>query len=229
MKCNPRYSVSLQAAPTILMLLAAVVAVAGLETAVCAAPITYALTPVSLSQGFDLSGTITTDGTLGDVAGHVLSWSWSATDGAVTYSNSAPPSGASFDGLQATATELYVPEGPEEPFPTSTNGGFLFLGTGFNNSRLMIFTQTSWRQPQAELHYEDIYVLRTPSLGNYDRVVDHGSSPPNDPFVIATVVPEPSSLALLGLGVAAVTVGAIRRRRKQVDIRRATDQQGVAE
>jgi hypothetical protein len=80
----------------------------------------------AVQNGYTLSGTITTDGTLGTIyASNVLAWSFVVSNGANTYSANSSQSGSSVDisGIVATSDYLKLPASTvSNPFDINLNG-----------------------------------------------------------------------------------------------------------
>ena len=154
----------------------------------------------SLQNGFTLSGTITTDGTLGVLASSdIASWTFTITKGSFssTMNSTDPGTLVALSNLTATATQILLPP------PSSATDFNLFELTNTGGEGL-VYDQNP--QPPGFPYY----VGSTPgNLGNsFFCWFDSTPPPPSlggTTWVIAQV-PEPASLTLTLLG------GACRRR-----------------
>jgi PEP-CTERM motif len=171
----------------------------GLGGLASAANIIYPIQNYSADQnGATLSGSITTDGTIGPLAiSDILSWTWT-----ITPSGGAPFTYASGDLGAGIHLEGTVVASPSE---------ITISAVGIENGIVLFDTLNGVPQ----LNY-----FRTPASGFYDGETDHlaiWSTPDpamggHDPWIIAALtVPEPSTLALLGIAAACV---AVRERRR---------------
>lgn len=118
--------------------------------AVPAASITYTLQSYpSLQSGLNLTGSITTDGTIGVLAANdIMAWSFELTNGyqMIAYDSGTTP--AALSGLVATTTTLTLPEaGP---------GAFNMLSLASGNSNNLGYERTSGSGG------EDLYFALTP-------------------------------------------------------------------
>lgn len=149
-------------------------------------PIKYDLIPRTLPIGFELTGSITTDGTLGTLTTtNIVAWEWAVTDGNIgTSANSTAGTISFLEDLNATAQTLEL--------VTLTNG--LTLHSTTTNVDL----QFLWAQFHAVTQLTGNLVGLS-AVGRYDvLLVGNG-------FPIATV-PEPSSLVLAAIALALVCV-----------------------
>jgi hypothetical protein len=180
---------------------------------VSAASITYTIDNYpALQNGWTLSGTITTDGTIGELESkNLTAWMFTISMGSSSFTYSNKSEGATISrlgGLQATATALLL------PMAAATGGVNEFnLGVSVVDASATI----TWIQ-QINLGGDDIsryqgYVQnQAPNAWNVN---------PNDTtglggkanWIIASV-PEPSSFCLAGLGVVCGVLGARTRQRK---------------
>ncbi len=201
-----------------------------------AAPITYELMP-SLASGltgespaYSITGSITTNGTIGAIApSDILSWSWTATFGStvitsapvnelVEFAYSLPPI--------ATSTGIYLQWGTMTPqsfedFPVGyTSIVFAQQSNPTSGFELFMSTAATYDDGYMEipdgLHYSVTWDVTGPGLDNggfspnFEQRVVSLTMPP--PYLIAAVVPEPSSVMLGAFGCAALMAFVCRRR-----------------
>jgi PEP-CTERM motif len=179
------------------------------------ADMVYAIVNDPVDQnGWTISGTITTDGTLGsDVALHITQANVTISNGAtVLQSSMGPwsPAGWSGSGLIATPTALEVAYGPE------IGASYFYMDGGqFDSDSIGWFNEyPSATSFSAQVN---IHEALTPEY-LWDTNAPTGFGPVGSTWVIASVVPEPSSFILLGL-VAAVGFCSWRlTRRKEVAV-----------
>lgn len=159
---------------------------------VCRANIVYNILNYPADQnGAELSGSITTDGTLGILSeSEVISWTFSVTptvvSGGVPYTRSSTDANAFFDifsggslALQATSTDLLL-------------DGALRLGTDYGTTSQ---TLLEWKSDGATtLSISQLNNNASPSGWATLNPGSYGSGP----WTIATV-PDPSTLSLLGI------------------------------
>jgi hypothetical protein len=168
--------------------------------AIQAGPITYDLNNYSsLQNGWTLSGSITTDGAIGDIgAAAIISWHYTISKGVTSFSASSESGGyAQVTHVTATPTEL-----------------LLYAPNGFTYNQLWLIG--SYTDPLASfLLYDRDNTGEAPEQDfyrQYDRPGYSWSSYSQDssilplggnPWVMATV-PEPASITLLLAGVGAL-------------------------
>ncbi len=193
-----------------LMLRMVILAAVGLSPQAVGGSITYEFQSYPTAQsGYELSGTITTDGVTGALsASDILSWSYTVS-GVGTF-NGNGGSVLIIGGVLASATQITIAEPPVPP-ATETTNELTFIG-----SDTLSYSQ-SWDTISVNpLIY---FALNIYAFGN-ESTNFWGTDAPSqsEPWVIATAastaVPEPSSavLAMIGAGSIA-TVGLVRRRR----------------
>jgi PEP-CTERM motif len=159
-------------------------------------------------HGASLSGTITTDGVNGNLAdADILSWTWTITGSGeppVTVSSSDIGASAVLEGaVVASQSSITI----ALPTQVHSENFLLLIGAGptspfLNYERGLIPTPNNLYS--ASTFGTDVWVNHNPVMGG------------TDPWVIAaaSAVPEPSSLALAGLGAASgIAVGLMRKRR----------------
>ena len=152
-------------------------------------------------NGYHISGTITTDGTLGTVqTSNIVSWKFTISSASftpiVTVTSSGPESASFSSGITATATAITMSNVTESTIILLNN-----IGT-------------------AEYYLETRQGNTVGSVGDVGTLywqVQQPYSNPNITFATTTAVPEPSSIVLVGI--ASVTAGAVgcwKRRKKPV-------------
>jgi hypothetical protein len=157
----------------------------------------------SFQNGYTLTGTITTDGTLGTILpSDLLSWNFTATLGSSTISGSStdPWATAGWLAAEATSTQFIF---TLLPVDVNLMG---FSGSGFALNYLL-----------NDLSGSDGYSLTGGEMTYWDTVepVPPGFSLGNNPvgWVIASV-PEPGTLMLGSLGLAGIAATHRARRRR---------------
>lgn len=146
---------------------------------------TYYLVSYPTAQGgYALTGTITTDGTLGNLSSsNIISWSWQA--GGIWSGSSANPAGQAFiDGtVFATSGSIYLPSGsagiigPNQFELYDYRGDFQEDRAG--NPSENYYSEMTWTEPG---QYSDTYWFNTsqePFLGATDPWVIAIAAPPN--------------------------------------------------
>jgi PEP-CTERM motif len=184
-----------------------------LTRAASAAPITYTITPESLSGTpgtYSLTGTITTDGTIGTLAmSDITSWQWQLTNGITTYSETGPPNtSVSATGLTATATSLSMPF----PAPVASEvvpGGNLLLQNLASTSNLEFNSGTF---DTSGVEYNSYWRVAIEPAGVSFTLSDFSPTLPSGGAFVFATVPEPSTAVLFAIGAMAWAVGFARRR-----------------
>jgi hypothetical protein len=186
----------------------------------CSADITYSFSDYSaLEGGYTLTGSITTDGTIGAITGRdITSWNFSITNGTNTYAasgNSVDFSSSGSGYLQATSTAITM------AIPSSGNNIDLQFQEEQENDLSVTYERANnlfgetfdayqaYNEPNGPNNYffNNLHYSNNLSLGA------------NNPWTIATAsaaVPEPSSLVMAGLGLAGLAGYGWRRRRAGV-------------
>ena len=205
------------------MLIATIAAALGFADVAGEAPITYALptfTQPAFDNGYTFTGTITTDGTLGPLSpSDILAWSWTAVSPSlgpaftVSGSSADPGSQVTFDFLIASPTDLEVPIPALPAYPDQSNYHLNFIdNAGPTNENFTYYTAAYWNNPSFS-SYETGYVIG-PYTPN-DEFRGAGFKVLGDiatPLVVGTV-PEPSSIALLTIGLMGLATHMVRRGR----------------
>jgi hypothetical protein len=167
--------------------------------------ITYNLASYPADQkGFTLTGSITTDGTIGTLSGTDI-LSWSVTIDSTTFTSSNPLSQIFVQGsnLQATANLLIFD-------PTHTVPRAEFALRVSDNTAIQWASQTT-----VFGHFESSNYLGFVN-GSIDWDIPNPKMGGTNPWVIGTAVPEPSAALLAGLGaVSLVACALVRKRREQ--------------
>ena len=193
-----------------LILSMVIFAAVGLSPQAVGGSITYEFQNYPTAQsGYELSGTITTDGVTGALsASDILSWSYTVS-GVGTFSGNGQ-SVSIHGSVLASPTQITIAEPPEPPAPGTSNG------LSFNGSDSLLYSQ-SWDTVSVNpLIY---FALNLYSFGNNSTNFWTTDAPSqSEPWVIATAtstaVPEPSSAVLAMIGAGSITtVGLVRRRR----------------
>ncbi len=155
-----------------------------------------------IQNGWTLSGTITTDGFIGDInENDIKSWTWTVTSGATTYTAKSTDPGAStiVEGptIQATQTEILI---PDSPWPVNTYGHpeavTLVLSSGAEALSWTMEYAFPWSNWPSSLIYTNAgrwhtYEWQTGPTPYLYWTVAQAS---------AAAVPEPASLYLVGFG-----------------------------
>jgi hypothetical protein len=182
----------------------ALVALIGLGATSKANSITYDFVNYgSLQNGYSLSGTITTNGTIGELdSSEISSWTFTLTKGSTTITKSStdPEAYVVIVGdveASSTAITMAIPEG--------------YTQLEFTSDYLLY---DRFNVPEIESY--DTYE----SSGQFTNDTNDGNTltlGENNPWTIATAtaVPEPSSIVTAGIAVASGMVVAVRRRSKR--------------
>ncbi len=190
-----------------------------------AGPITYTIVNYPADEnGATLSGSITTDGTFGDLAkADITSWTFTITPSggmAETASSSDAKSNVGITGDVVASQSSITLAGPTMLSSDNilqlvvqgngTSGGYKL--SYHRNLNAEDFASGTF---QGIANTQNIWLTGSPSMGG------------TDPWVIATAVPEPSSLILAALG--ALGVIGCRLPRKRMPVRAASADVGEAE
>jgi len=183
--------------------------------------ITYNLQSyLPLQNGYTLSGTITTDGTIGTLtSSDITAWSFEFTLGSASSGFASGPSSSSayVTGLIATDSALILPQ--------PSGGGSVddLELSALSQYALVYWSRHGTNSPGVS---GDLYVADDDALinsGNLWEASNANSNAPGislggiNPWIIATTaaVPEPGSLTLALLGTLCLAVGEWTRRRRR--------------
>ena len=168
--------------------------------------------------GWKLSGSITTDGTIGDILPNdIVGWTWTASNGVASFTTNSTDNGSrtytswigfspnyTYPGILATPTKLSI-----------LDPGTLYLQNSWTGTSL---DWTRWT-PQSPA----VYTANAPFSYNInngfmweDGYYENTNPPTELPaagWVIATAAPEPSTLTLLGSALLGLGVVYLRRRK----------------
>jgi len=186
-----------------------------LPPAVLAESMTYnILNHPDYQNGWTLSGTITTDGTIGLLqSSDITSWTWTVTkSGSSQTYRSGPGTVAYADGLTATTTGLLsLIRTTNTGILLDTNSGTLNDGYGINETAgsavPTYLTGAAGFLQGEDAHFEFFW----------SEVPPYPVSVPQEEFTFAstTAVPEPSSLYIVGFGAVCVYVTGQKRRARR--------------
>ena len=200
---------------------AALLAVCGASALQAGAVVYNIVDYPGLENGWTVSGTITTDGTIGTLsASNITAWSWTLTNGGTTDTWSSTVTGSLYaadqvSGLTATATEL------ELGTPGSDQESDLILGYGGGPGS---GGDLYWnREGAAGIFFPAIetYIGDFGGLTQFDSYAYNLTGltlTDSTNWVIAEVpsqsssAPEPGTVALFVRGVAGIAVGRTRRK-----------------
>jgi len=163
-------------------------------------PITYSL--VSPMQGFTVTGTITTDGTLGPLSStDIVGYSWEITDGASSFSSDPFSASDIFvRDLSATATSLSLGYNSSNRLR-----GDLLLGSSAGPRFLEYYTSTSSYEQTIEYQFGEVGSSSHVDFSEY-----------SGDFVLVPSTPEPAAIVrLISLDAMGLIVFAWQRRRRQ--------------
>jgi hypothetical protein len=184
-----------------------------------ATPITYSVIPAALDNNLNLTGSITTDGTIGTLAvGNFVSWSLHmqqtvapfqsyAASGVLPRSLSGP--------VTATSTSFSMPWAEPPIDSNSTSGSILRLGDlNFQpiSAEFRAITYLASVSEEGTIPGWYSAIIGFSPLGPPGLAVITYSAPPPSLFVFATV-PEPNTIVLSALGLIGLAAWGWRRRR----------------
>ena len=200
------------------LLVAITAACSALISGLQAAPITYSLVNnAAFQNGYTLSGSITTDGTIGELSGdNITGWTWAVTNTAtseVTFSESGTSAFA--NRIVASATQFTLPQvNLDKSFLRfDTSGGFIIWDRdpGMNGMGMlgMLFPAQDFYHAGSStlflwLQSGNVVPLTSTSDGSW--IIAEAST---------STIPEPSTYGLLFGGFTLAVVAMRRRTSKQ--------------
>jgi len=172
-----------------------------------------------LQNGWTLSGTITTDGTIGSIqSSNIMAWTWTITKGVNSFTASSTDPGADAEvmnsGITATAAGLLLlPGGPIVP---SNSLGLIEIPNGllfFSPQQPVSSSVIVWQRNGLGSILLVAGIAGQPIAGWQDPAIGSGSSS----WLIASpaAVPEPASLYIVGFGAVCVYVMGHKRRARR--------------
>jgi hypothetical protein len=162
----------------------------------------------TLQSGYSVTGTITTDGTLGSISDiHIVDSSiTSVIDGVNTYQNVHPNDTFSTVNLIATTTGIFLPASP----PGTPSPQFTIASTGYDTVQIQYdYIQTAPGTTNLQYYGSVDHPLTLTQLWSISGTNLLGLT--GEPWMIARAVPEPGTFAMLACGVA---TGLLLWRRK---------------
>ncbi len=182
------------------------------------ASITYNIQSyAALQNGYTLTGTITTDGTLGVLTSDdITAWNYTITNGTTTDQESGTGADAQIKGLTATSTQLTL------PFPDPTQSDYLSLLGRNTNGVLsgLVYVNFGIDSNNNEPDFYYATISSPPTSGfawSTTAPVPPGLSLGGSTWIIAQAsVPEPGSLTLVLLGSACLAAVQWTRRCRRV-------------
>jgi hypothetical protein len=162
----------------------------------------------ALQDGYTLSGTITTDGSIGtaETGANIISWNINIP-GAAGFPLNPGDSSIDFNGdFITTASGLLELAAPTDP--TARNS------ISFN-STVTFKASIAWSRYSPSFDF-DLYTAGSENIAFWDAKAPVNDSVGGDPWIIASTVPEPGSLALAVLGSACIAVVQWTRRGRRV-------------
>lgn len=165
-----------------------------------AGPITYNIQNYNAQQnGIDISGTITTDGTLGFLTNsNITGWSVTIKDGSLieSFSSSMPDTGFNSEHLFASPTELLLPNNPTISYFLNISGPAIPPDRGRNS---ILWNNFDSRTQYRGINHNGLHLAWNNGpvqLGRNDTTWLIAVAPAD----AGNAVPEPASVMLLGVG-----------------------------
>lgn len=187
------------------LLSAALISVFAQSSGLAHADLVYNLVSYPASQnGYQLTGTITTNGTLGTLDYGTISASYKVSDGLNTY-ETVGCGAYGVTNLIATPTQLLLPANT-----SMTNPSLALTGMGFGTPQLT-YVYRDWGGAFSAEH-----TCVVDSLERLNVLWDNAPATTLDgqPWVIATRAPEPASIIMLGIGAVSVMLCRTRNARE---------------
>jgi PEP-CTERM motif len=181
-----------------------------------AASITYTIQSyAALQNGYSLSGSITTDGTIGTLTGtDITAWSYTITKGAFIYQDSTlnPGAFASASNLTASSTSLTL-----APAPPNSGIELASITGDSTTTNYLIWDRVGTNLPSPNDSYGAGVDSVVGSVTYWQESSNNnGLSLGGSTWIIATAttaVPEPGTLTLASLGIACLAAAEWARRR----------------
>ncbi len=155
-----------------------------------------------IQNGWTLSGTITTDGTMGQIqASNILSWTWTITSGAGSFTVSSTDPGAAviYGAITATRTGLLVPFYGDGIGLTTQGAGLEWVTIG--GTQLSTYAEVT-SAPWGDNGWDSL--IGPPADGSSAWLI--ASNP--------VAVPEPSPVSIAGFGAVCGCVYVMGQKRR---------------
>ena len=160
----------------------------------------------TVPSGYTLSGTITTDGTIGTIqAANILSWTWTITNGVSSFTaSSTGPGDVTTPGITATGAALVL------PYAGSVYAEFM------NQHYIVLNNNLEWHTGgDGTPIWEAALGPPVGGTGVSGFPYDLGGAPGTIALAFPVAVPEPSSLYIVGFGAVCVYVMGHKRRARR--------------